>query len=286
IVTLMQNPYGTPASGLFAPNTQIKITNAVPRLAAQFIPLILASKPQQIKPDTSKIITEVQNFQNHLRTSVPPLMAVDMQLQPIQEERPKSPRQLDQRFQSPIKQSGRSSSALSNSERRISSSPSNVASQILLLPSINIPGINQNIQNNKIDAQIYFQVVQASQSQQQTLLGLWCICASSVSVNNSKQKQPLLFIGQLEETSTSRDKKTEKRTFLLFSDTFGTFMMRIISSDAFNEIKCRFCIKKEKQSVIGGSSIEIGNVIAIGASSQKQQDVTKQQYEKFVSVPY
>ncbi|KAA6391285.1 MAG: hypothetical protein EZS28_013185, partial [Streblomastix strix] len=40
IVTLMQNPYGTPASGLFAPNTQIKITNAVPRLAAQFIPLI------------------------------------------------------------------------------------------------------------------------------------------------------------------------------------------------------------------------------------------------------
>ncbi|KAA6375454.1 MAG: hypothetical protein EZS28_029020 [Streblomastix strix] len=81
IVTLMQNPYGTPASGLFAPNTQIKITNAVPRLAAQFIPLILASKPQQIKPDTSKIIAEVQNFQNHLRTSVPPPMAVDMQLQ-------------------------------------------------------------------------------------------------------------------------------------------------------------------------------------------------------------
>ncbi|KAA6366083.1 MAG: hypothetical protein EZS28_038390, partial [Streblomastix strix] len=183
-------------------------------------------------------------------------------------------------------QSGRSSSALSNSERRISSSPSNVASQILLLPSINIPGINQKISNNKIDPQIYFQVVQASQSQQQTLLGLWCMCASFVSVNNSKENQPLLFIGQLEETSTSRDKTTEKRTFLLFPDTFGTFIMRIISSDAYNEIKSRFCTKKEQQSVIGGSSIEIGNVIAIGASSQKQQDVTKQQYEKFVTVPY
>ncbi|KAA6389123.1 MAG: hypothetical protein EZS28_015355, partial [Streblomastix strix] len=63
-------------------------------------------------------------------------------------------------------------------------------------------------------------------------------------------------------------------------------MMRIISPDAYNEIKSRFCTKKEQQSVIGGSSIEIGNVISIGGSSQKQQDVTKQQYEKFVTVPY
>ncbi|KAA6356395.1 MAG: hypothetical protein EZS28_048078 [Streblomastix strix] len=63
-------------------------------------------------------------------------------------------------------------------------------------------------------------------------------------------------------------------------------MMRIISPDAYNEIKNRFCTKKEQQSVIGASIIEIWNVIPIGASSQKQQNLTKQQYEKFVTVTY